>query len=266
MKTVKIVLLFLFFSIFEISVVFSNTHKIEEYKLGVTIPEEWTVIQNSEKTSNRLLTANNGSSTIYIFADVLTDKNETHNFRKIKIKRKQKYDIEDAVCIYEEYPPFYNLLSNRITRVFELSNGIYVKQILLVRLETLFIVNIVKSTNDFEEEDKIIKTINTNQSIKSSFNLYLDNAKDGLRGFIGIFLVVLFAFLGYCFDKYRRKNSMLGIFFLILSIPVFIAVFFMLKDYPPFAILGILVYFMMWMSLQKTMFTKIMNDIARNFD
>ncbi|MDR0953881.1 MAG: hypothetical protein LBM20_00655 [Rikenellaceae bacterium] len=223
------------------------------------LTEDWRVEQNGGESL--LLSAHRGDSEIYVYVNAIEKKDSRYSIKKIRKKRNEVFIPEGGTLVREDLLPVYDLFRDRIVRVFRFPDGYYMKQVVVVRNDAVFIVNMYNGTDDFFAEEPIVASIDVHHTLKSHFSLLGDNV-----GVFGLLALGLFAALGYGFDRLRRTNKWLAGSIVLVSLVAFAGMYVLLKQDMILAILVLLFYFIMWMSLQKNVFTNILNDVARRID
>lgn len=243
--------------------------KNESYRFDIEIPDGWQIQNSFPETSNCVLTFANQTTLVAIYVNSVDEKESLYNIQKIRTNRHELFIPPKSQLIQEDLLPFYDFLRDRIVRTFQLSDGTYLKQRLIVRSNALFIINTLNINNDFSESDAIINTLNLHSSIQSSFYLLRNNIQSDnpfTSGAIPVAILILFAFLGWAFMHYRKTNPWLCALFGLLSLGAYAGIYLTLKSNPLFAIMGLVICFILWISLAKTKLTRWLDKMAEKVD
>lgn len=202
-----------------------------EFRFSVIVPDKMELSEGGK--NNRLCYAVSGEHGISVYG-WKTGDGKTYNFLKT-VKSMSELPAGAELVEDFEYAPFYNLLRHSAVREYRNSDGFYVKELIVMRSRTMFLVQVFSAKND-GFADRVLESVDVDLTHYGYFLL----AKNNIGWLGGTLFLTLFPWLGYLagarFRKWRRScgadsgSLKWTIFLVVVAVATFAAEFVMLSD------------------------------------
>lgn len=177
----------------------------DEYRFSITLPDGWERPADFPGDENDLLFAAKGDKRLLIRV-FRADKKRTFSLQKLIDNRSGDFPEGVTYLGAPEHAPRHNLLRHSVCRTYRVTDSLYIRQMMLMRARTLFILQAFNDNDDFSDFAPLFASADLHQTHWGNFLL----AKNNLGTIPGMLLLTLFPILGTHtganFRKWRRSG------------------------------------------------------------